>query len=624
MSTEAQTFSFQAEVTELLHLVVNSLYSHKEIFVRELVSNASDAIDRLKFQALTDKELLGDAPAEIRLVPNREAGTLTIEDTGVGMTHDELVKNLGTIAHSGSRAFIQRVHEAGNKDVNLIGQFGVGFYSAFLVADHVDVVSRAAGSTEAWRWSSDAKSAFTMEPAERPEAGTSVVMHLKEEQKQYLDEWELKELVRRYSDYVSHPIKLKVEGKDELETINRASALWQRPKAEITDEQYEEFYKHVAHDFEAPLARNHFRIEGTQLFTGLLYVPKRAPYDLYMREHRRGVRLYVKRVFVMEDCEDLVPVWLRFVRGVIDSDDLPLNVSRELLQDSALVKTIKKQVSKKTLDLLEELARDKQDDYRAFWETFGSVVKEGMHFDPEFKDRIAALCRFESSKEEGLTSLTDYVKRMPEGQGAIYVIVAESRAAAAGSPHLEALKKRGYEVLYLTDAVDEWVLPSLREFEGKPVVNALHADLKLDETDAEKKAHEDTTGALKEFTDAVKTVLGDRVKEVRVSTRLTDSPACLVVPDGGLTAHLERLLRAHDKETPIQKRIFEVNPDHPLALRLKTLAERAPGSERFAEWVEVLYDQALLTEGSPLPDPHAFARRVTKLLEAATAVAVDG
>ncbi|HSP80762.1 MAG TPA: molecular chaperone HtpG, partial [Myxococcaceae bacterium] len=438
MSTQRETHTFQAEINQLLNLVINSLYSHKEIFLRELVSNASDALDKLRFRSVTEPELLEGEPAlEIRLLPDAEKGTLTIEDTGIGMTHDELVKNLGTIAHSGSREFLELVQQRGQKDVNLIGQFGVGFYSAYLVADRVEVVSRAAGKDgQAWRWSSDAKGSFTVEPAERATRGTSITLHLKEDQKEFLDGWRLRSLVTQYSDYVSHPIKLEVEkstGEGEekkteksLEVVNKASALWQRAKSEITDEQYQEFYKHLSHDWEPPLAWTHFRTEGNQVFTGLLFVPKHPPFDLNSPT-QRGVRLFVKRVLIMDSCEELLPQWLRFVRGVVDSDDLPLNVSREMLQDSAVVQAIRKHVTKKTLDLLEKLAKDKPEDYRKFWEGFGTVLKEGLAVEAEHREKLGNLLRYESTREEGLTSLAEYVGRMKEGQEAIYYVFGETR-----------------------------------------------------------------------------------------------------------------------------------------------------------------------------------------------------
>ena len=624
---QRETHAFQAEINQLLSLVINSLYSHKEIFLRELVSNASDALDKLRFRSITEPELLADEPAlELRILPDAEKGTLTIEDTGIGMTHDELVKNLGTIAHSGSREFLEALAQRGQKDMQLIGQFGVGFYSAYLVADHVDVVSRAPGKDQpAWKWSSDAKGSFTVEPTERPSRGTAITLHLKADQREFLEEYRLRTLITQYSDYVGHPIKLQVKkttgtgdaAKTEvaLEVVNKASALWQRSKSEITDEQYQEFYKHLTHDWEAPLAWTHFKADGSQQFTGLLFVPKHPPFDLNAQQ-QRGVRLFVKRVFIMDRCEELVPQWLRFVRGVIDSDDLPLNVSRELLQDSQVVRAIRKHVVKKSVDLLEKLAKDKPDDYREFWKAFGTVVKEGLATEAEHKDKLGGLLRYESSREEGLTSLADYVSRMKEGQEALYYIYGESRQAVADSPHLEALKQRGYEVLYMTDPVDEWAAQGLREFQGKPLVSALQADLKLQSTDEQKKEQEQQAEGLKTLTTKMKDVLKDSVREVRVSDRLTDSPVCLVVPEGGSPAYLERLLQQRGKGMglPRVKRIMEINPGHPVIAHLKAVHERQPDAAQVTEWIELLHDQALLTEGSTISDPNRFARRMTGLL----------
>ncbi|MBU8900426.1 molecular chaperone HtpG [Corallococcus sp. H22C18031201] len=629
MSVESQpqreTHAFQAEINQLLSLVINSLYSHKEIFLRELVSNASDALDKLRFRTITETELLGNEPElELRITPNAALGTLTIEDTGIGMTHDELVKNLGTIAHSGSREFIQTMAQKGQKDMQLIGQFGVGFYSAYLVADRVEVVSRAAGADQrAWRWTSEAHGTFTVEPAERTSRGTAITLHLKEDQKEFLEEWRLRTLITQYSDYVGHPIKLQVAkttgtGDDKktevsLEVVNKASALWQRSKSDITDEQYTEFYKHLTHDFDAPLAWTHFKTDGQQQFTGLMFVPKHPPYDLNAQQ-QRGVRLFVKRVFIMDRCEELVPQWLRFVRGVIDSDDLPLNVSREMLQDSAVVRAIRKHVIKKSLEMLEKLAKDKPEDYRTFWQSFGTVLKEGLATETEHREKLGVLLRYESSREEGLTSLTDYVSRMKEGQEAIYYVYGESRKAVADSPHLEALKQRGYEVLFMTDPVDEWAAQGLRDFQEKPLVSALNADLKLQSTDEQKREKEQQSEGFKALTDKMKDVLSDTVREVRVSDRLTESPVCLVLPEGGSPAYLEKLLRERGKGMPHMKRILEVNPKHPVIEHLRAVYTSDPTATQVGEWIELLHDQALLTEGSPLSDPNRFAKRMTALL----------
>jgi molecular chaperone HtpG len=626
---------FQAEVSQVLHLVIHSLYSHKEIFLRELVSNASDALDRLRFRAITEPSLMeGGEPLEIRILPDAEKGTLTLEDTGVGMTKDELMRDLGTVARSGSKAFLEALAKAGDsKDLSLIGQFGVGFYSAYLVADRVEVVSRAAGHAEAFRWTSDAKESFTIEPAERASRGTSVVLHLKEDQKEFLTAWRLRSLVERYSDYVSHPIKLLVEktegsGKDakkttSLEQVNRASALWQRPKSEITDEQYTELYQHLTHDTEPPLTRTHFKVEGTQEFAALLFVPKHPPFELRVSHKARGIQLFVKRVLIMEECEELLPEWLRFIRGVVDSDDLPLNVSREILQDSSTARTIKKQLVKATLDMLDALATDKPDDYKTFWGEFGVLLKEGLAVDYEHKDRLAKLVRWETSKDTGLTSLAEYMARMPLRQEAIYYVLGESKATVQNSPHLEELKKRGYEVLYMTDPVDEWAAEALAEYDGKKLVSAMRADLKLEESPEQKKEKEETGVKLGPLFEKMKSVLDGKVEGVRVSDRLTESPCCLVLAGAGPHAYVDRLLRERGKDVPKAKRVLEVNPAHPVIEALRGLVEKEPNSERVGDWIEVLYDQALLTEGSAIEDPNRFAKKVTALMtEAAKGVAL--
>ena len=641
-ATGSEQRNFEAEVSQVLNLVVNSLYSNKEIFLRELVSNASDAIDKREFRALTDKTLAGAGPPAIRLLPDSDARTLTIEDDGVGMSKAELIQNLGTIAHSGTQAFLQQAAKNGAVDeVNLIGQFGVGFYSAFLVADKVEVVSRAAGSEEAWRWISDAQESYTIEPAERESVGTTVILHLAEDHESYSQAWQLRQLVRKYSDFVNHPIQMYKDTYDavdddddddekpapapELENVNEGKALWRRSKDELDEKAYEDFYQHLTGDFQGSLAHSHFKIEGTQMFTGLLYVPQKPPFDLFTRDGRRGVRLFVKRVFIMDDCEELVPQWLRFVRGVIDSDDLPLNVSRELLQDSATTRTIRKQITKKTLDLLESMAADKPESYKDFWSAFGAVIKEGLHYESgKSQERIAKLCRYHSTTADGLTSLPEYVERMSEDQKVIYYLSAadQSLAALAASPHLEALKSRGYEVLFMTDAIDEWAVGSLRQFDGKDLISASHANLDLEASDEDKKATEERAGALEGLTTRIGEILKDHVAEVRVSTRLTDSPACLVVPPGGLSAHLERLLRAADQEVPNAKRILEINPSHVLVQRLEQLHTKNAESAQLTEWVEVLLDLSRLAEGSPIPEPHQLARRVTTLLEDASFRAV--
>jgi molecular chaperone HtpG len=610
-----QEHAFQAQVSEVLSLVINSLYSNKEIFLRELLSNASDALDKERFLALTGVSP-GTEPLRIRLIPDEAAGTLTIDDNGVGMDAAELVKNLGTIAHSGSKEFLASLSE--KKDMNLIGQFGVGFYSAYLVADKVTVVSKKRGTTEAHSWESEGKVGFSTGEAEREDRGSAVTLHLKDEYKEFLNPSRLRTLVTRYSDYVGYPIELGTQKDGELsfERINQASALWQRRASEITDEQYQEFYKHLTHDWEPPLGRKHFKVEGTQEFTGLLFVPKRPPFDLFSPEERHGVRLHVKRVFIMDDCKELLPRWLRFVRGVIDSEDLPLNVSRELLQDSKIVRIIKKQVVKQVLDLLEEIADKRPEDYAGLWKSYGAVLKEGLHFDPEYKDKLAKLVRYESSTSEGLVSLSDYVTRMPEGQKAIYYILGPNKRTVSASPHLESLKARGYEVLYMVDPVDEWAVRGLESFEGKQLVSAMDEKLDL-EHKAEDQAK--ATVAAQELEPLIarfKEVLAEQVSEVRVSDRLTDSPSCLVVPDGGLDPYIERILRAQQSmDLPTTKRILELNADHVLIRGIAGMLGDEAQKAQVSDFIELVYDQALLSEGSPLEDPARVAKRLTQLMQ---------
>lgn len=646
MTTQAEKHVFQAEVNEVLSIVVNSLYSNKEVFLRELISNASDALDKLSFLALTQHDLLSaDPELRIELIPDREARTLTIRDNGIGMTREELIANLGTIARSGSKQLMKSLSEEQKKDLSLIGQFGVGFYSAYLVADRVTVVSRhaeAPADQPAWRWQSEAKGEFTIEPvAADPSTatlarGSTLVLHLREDEAELLQEWRLRGLVRKYSDYVRYPIRLWVEkeaAKDDkpaahaFETVNTAAALWTRPKSEITDEQYGEFYKHLSHDWEPPLAWTHFKVEGAQELTGMLFVPSHPPMDL-MERKPRGVRLFVKRVFIMDDCEELLPEWLRFMRGLIDSQDLPLNVSRELLQKDRTTQAIRKQIVSRSLALLEELAEEGEttrkdaegnestvNRYTKFYESFGRVLKEGIHYDHQNRERIAGLLRFHSSLAESTTSLKDYVARMPESQKAIYYVTADSLASARNSPHIEGLKQRGYEVLFLHEAVDEWVVESLHEFEGKPLTSAAKGALDLPESDAEKKARDEKQAELQPLLTRLQTALSEEVKEVRITDRLTESPACLVTDPHGLSPHLERLLRANGQEVPKQKRILELNASHPVVARLQNLAGEGGDDASFRQWGELLYDQAMLAEGALPADPARFARAVAKLMQ---------
>jgi molecular chaperone HtpG len=626
--SEAQVHRFQAEVSQVLKLVVNSLYSHKEVFLRELVSNASDALDKLRFRALSEPELLeGQTEFRVRVIPNADSQTLTVSDNGIGMSEQDLIDHLGTIARSGTREFLAKLEQArSEKNPQLIGQFGVGFYSSFLVADKVEVVTRAAGSPKAYRWISDAKDSFTIEPAERDEHGTDVILHVAPEHAEFLKGFRLRELISRYSDYLTHPIEMpKVQlGDDkatagaEFERVNQAGALWQKSPKDVTEEQYQEFYKHLSHDWEKPLAYRHFRVEGTQLFTGILFLPKRPPFDLFDQGAAHGVRLHVRRVFVMDNCEELVPKYLRFMKGLVDSEDLPLNVSREILQDSRAVQIIKKQVVNHALGMMEELASKRPDDYRGFWSSFGVVLKEGLHYGVDDKERFSKLMRYASTSEE-LTSLEDYVSRMKEGQKEIYYATGTDRRLLESSPHLEGLKRHGFEVLLMTDPVDPFAMTGMEEFDGKPFKNAMEEKLDLSEQESaeDKKAREAAGEQSGPLLARFQEVLSERVGEVRVSDRLFDSPVCLVTKEGGVAPHIERLMRAHNQGFPEQKRILEVNPSHPVIGALKQAHETDAGSATVADWIFLLYDQALIAEGSPLPDPGAFSKRLSTLMGSA-------
>jgi molecular chaperone HtpG len=629
MSAQVETHRFEAEVSQVLKLVINSLYSNPEVFLRELVSNAADALDKRRFRALTDHALAPAEGLEIRVSGDSEAHTVTLADSGIGMTRDELQKNLGTIAHSGSRAFLEALEQAQRGDVKLIGQFGVGFYSAFLVADRVDVVSRAAGHADAWRWSSTGEGGYTLEPAARDSAGTSITLHLREDRHNYADNWKLRELVRRYSDFIPYPIHVQEtewdraeEGKEPASRLvwkqaNRATALWQRSPSDVQAEEYDDLYRHLTHDFQPAAGHLHFRVEGTRLFDGVLFAPSKAPFDLYALEQRGGLRLYVKRVFIMDDVRELLPTFLRFLRGVVDSDDLPLNVSREILQDSKDIQFIRKHITRKALELFERLAREDAEKYTTFWSVFGPVIKEGLHTAPEHREEIARLCRYRSTASgEGVVSLADYKARMPEGQKAIYYLTAESHKAAASSPHLEALTARGYEVLLMSDPIDEWAVEGLGTFDGVELKSAMGSDLGLDDARPEPEETPDEP-VLQRF----KAVLGDRVGAVRYSQRLTSSPVCLAVPDGGMSAHLERLLRAQQPGMPTAKRIFELNREHPVIRDIAAIVARRPEAPDIEAWIEILHTQALLAEGGRIEDPTPFVARVTRLLEGAAAAA---
>jgi len=626
---EKQTLSFQAEVKQILHLVTHSLYSNKEIFLREMISNASDACDKLRFEALNNAALYEDQPnLEVRIGFDAEAKTITISDNGIGLSAAEAVANLGTIAKSGTREFMSALEGDQKKDAQLIGQFGVGFYSGFIVADRLTVESRRAGlpPEEGVRWSSEGSGDFEVETITRPQRGTSVTLHLREGEEEFLSAWKLKSIASKYSDHISLPILMQKEEwdseakkqvtRDEWSPVNKAAALWTRSKSEITPEQYEEFYKQISYDTQPPLAYTHNRVEGRSEYTQLLYIPAKAPFDLWNRDKRGGVKLYVKRVFVMDDAEALMPVYLRFVKGVIDSADLPLNVSRELLQESRDVKAIREGSTKRVLSMLETLA-DNEDaaekaKYAAFWKDFGPVLKEGVGEDHTNQERLAKLLRFASTHADEGVSFADYVSRMKEGQEAIYYITADSLATAKNSPQIEIFRKKGIEVLLLIDRVDEWMLSHLYEFDGKPLQSVAKGavDLGKLQDEAEKKQVEEAAAAFKPTLDRLKETLKDRVKDVRVTTRLVDSPACLVVEEGDVSGHLARLLKQAGQDAPKGLPTLEVNVEHALVKRL----DGPDGSERFDDLAHILLDQALIAEGGQLEDPAAYVKRVNSLL----------
>ncbi len=625
MSVEAhrETLGFQAEVRQLLDLMIHSLYSNKEIFLRELISNAADAADRLRFEALTDDALFeGDSGLAIRISYDKQARTITVSDNGIGMTRAEVIDQIGTIAKSGTKQFLASLTGDQAKDMRLIGQFGVGFYSSFIVADKVTLTTRRAGlgPEHGVRWESDGQGEYTLETVEKKTRGTDVTLHLREGEDEFLDGFRVREIVRKYSDHISMPIVMAGE-KDE-ETLNRASAFWARPKGEIKQEEYDEFYKHVAHEFEPPLAHVHSHVEGRQEYTSLLFIPQHAPFDLWVPDKRHGIKLYVRRVFIMDDAEQLMPNYLRFVRGVIDSNDLPLNISREILQRSREIDAIRAGSVRKILELLEDLAEKEKDRYAKFWKEFGQVVKEGIIEDPANRERIAKLLRFSSTHTDSETqdvSFADYVSRMKEGQDKIYYLTADSFSAAKSSAHLEVFRKKDVEVLLFYDRVDEWVVGHLNEYDGKALQSVAKGMLDLGQlADTEDKAEQEK--AVSEFKDLVekmKKVLGERVKEVRVTHRLTSSPCCLVADEHDISGNLERLLKAAGQKVPTVKPILEINPRHSLVTRLKI----EPNEKRFADLTHILLDQALLSEGGQLEDPTGFVRRLNDLLLVLTAPA---
>jgi molecular chaperone HtpG len=622
-----ETLGFQTEVKQLLKLMIHSLYSNKEIFLRELISNASDACDKLRFEALSDAGLFeSDPELKIRISVDRAARTITLSDNGIGMSRQDVIDNIGTIAKSGTREFFDRLTGDQAKDAHLIGQFGVGFYSSFIVADRVTLITRRAGlgAEHAVRWESTGEGDYTLETVTRESRGTDVILHLREGEDDLLEGSRLRGIVRRYSDHIMLPILMAKEEWDkdkgrmiatgEEEKVNQASALWARPKSEISDEQYQEFYKHVGHDFEPPLAWAHARVEGRHEYTQLLYVPARAPFDLWDREHRHGLKLYVKRVFIMDDAEQLLPAYLRFVRGVVDSSDLPLNVSREILQESKDVEAIRKGCVNRVLGLLEDLAGNQKDKYAKFWTEFGRVMKEGTGEDYANRERISKLLRFASTHAdtpEQNVSLADYVARMKDGQDKIYYVTADSFQAAKSSPHLEIFRDKGIEVLLLSDRVDEWVVSNLPEFDGKPLASVAKGDLDLGQVaDEEKKAREQEAGEYQDLVAKIREVLGDKVKDVRVTFRLTGSPACLVADANDMSMNLERMLKAAGQKVPNLQPILEINPRHPIVQRLKAGDDKV----QLADWSHILFDQAMLAEGGNLEDPAGFVKRLNELM----------
>ena len=629
-ASDKQVMGFQAEVKQLLQLMIHSLYSNKEIFLRELVSNASDASDKLRFEAINNAALFeGDSELAIQIEFDKAARTISISDNGIGLSQAEAVEHLGTIAKSGTKEFFSRLSGDQQKDAAMIGQFGVGFYSGFIVANKITVESRRAGlpAEQGVKWESAGEGEFSVETINKPQRGTRITLHLREGEDDFLSAWQLRSIIRKYSDHISLPIKMHKEEwdeekkemivKDELETVNQASALWARNKSDVTEEQYTEFYKHVSHDFQEPLSWTHNRVEGRSEYTQLLYIPAHAPFDLWDREKRGGIKLYVKRVFIMDDAEQLMPVYLRFVKGVIDSNDLPLNVSREILQESRDVKVIREGSTKRVLGMLEELAnadeQEKKDKYANFWKEFGPVLKEGIGEDSTNKERIAKLLRFASTQNDTdvqNVSFADYAARMKEGQDKIYYVTADTWMAAKNSPHLEIFRKKGVEVFLLTERVDEWMLSFLNEFDGKALVSVAKGDLDLGqlEDENEKKQKEETETDFKELVDKMKVALAEKAKDVRVTFRLTDSPACLVAGENELSGNLLRMLKAAGQTAPDTKPTLEINPHHPLVQRLKY------EDAKFDDWSSLLFDQALLAEGGQLSDPAGFVKKLNDML----------
>ncbi|MGJ7517033.1 molecular chaperone HtpG [Pseudomonas baetica] len=627
VETQKETLGFQTEVKQLLHLMIHSLYSNKEIFLRELISNASDAVDKLRFEALAKPELLeGGAELKIRVSFDKDAKTVTLEDNGIGMSREDVITHLGTIAKSGTADFMKNLSGDQKKDSHLIGQFGVGFYSAFIVADKVDVFSRRAGSpaSEGVHWSSKGEGEFEVATIDKAERGTRIVLHLKSGEDEFADGWRLRNIIKKYSDHIALPIELPkeaavAEGEEkpavEWETVNRASALWTRPRTEVKDEEYQEFYKHIAHDFENPLSWSHNKVEGKLEYSSLLYVPARAPFDLYQREAPKGLKLYVQRVFVMDQAESFLPLYLRFIKGVVDSNDLSLNVSREILQKDPIIDSMKSALTKRVLDMLEKLAKNEPEQYKGFWKNFGQVMKEGPAEDFANKEKIAGLLRFASTNGddgEQVVGLAEYLARAKEGQDKIYYLTGETYAQVKNSPHLEVFRKKGIEVLLLTDRIDEWLMSYLSDFDGKSFVDVARGDLDLGNLDSEedKKAAEEVAKSKEGLVERLKTALGESVAEVRVSHRLTDSPAILAIGEQDLGLQMRQILEASGQKVPDSKPIFEFNPAHPLIEKL----DSEQSDERFGDLSHILFDQAALAAGDSLKDPAAYVRRLNKLL----------
>ncbi|MCR0997476.1 molecular chaperone HtpG [Serratia rubidaea] len=615
-----ETRGFQSEVKQLLHLMIHSLYSNKEIFLRELISNASDAADKLRFRALSAPELYaGDGDLRVRLSFDKDKRTLTISDNGIGMSRDEVIENLGTIAKSGTKAFLESIGSDQAKDSQLIGQFGVGFYSAFIVADKVTVRTRAAGAAadEGVFWESVGEGDYTIADISKEDRGTEITLHLREGEDEYLDAWRLRSVIGKYSDHIALPVEIETKNEEDdtvtWEKVNKAQALWTRSKSDVTDDEYKEFYKHIAHDFTDPLSWSHNRVEGKQEYTSLLYIPAQAPWDMWNRDHKHGLKLYVQRVFIMDDAEQFMPNYLRFVRGLIDSNDLPLNVSREILQDSRVTQNLRSALTKRVLQMLEKLAKDDAEAYQKFWQQFGLVLKEGPAEDANNKDAVAKLLRFASTHGDSsaqTVSLEEYISRMGEGQEKIYYITADSYAAANSSPHLELFRKKGIEVLLLSDRIDEWMMSYLTEFDGKVFQSVSKADEALEKLADETEEQKEAEKQLEPFIDRVKTLLGERVKDVRLTHRLTDTPAIVTTDADEMSTQMAKLFAAAGQQAPEVKYIFELNPEHALVKRASDMGD----NEQFAEWIDLLLDQALLAERGTLEDPNLFIRRMNKLL----------